>query len=148
MPTLPGGGTTPNGHVRISEQVGILEEVGPGDAPLPDPVEDVRGREVRDRTGALVGRVSALLVDDREQRVRLLCVAAPDRAPGWLVPVDAVSRIAPEQVTLNRTLAHVTATPVLDRAPMTQRHLESVYAHYGLYPYWSPGYVYPTYPAY
>ena len=134
--------------MRISEQVGILEEVGPGDAPLADPAEDVRGREVRDRTGALVGRVHALLVDDREHRVRLLCVRLPDRAPSWLVPVDAVSRIAQGQVTLNRTLAHVAATPTLGRAPVTQRHLESVYAHYGLYPYWAPGYVYPTYPAY
>jgi hypothetical protein len=77
-----------------------------------------------------------------------LCVRLPDRAPSWLVPVDAVSRIAQGHVTLNRTLAHVAATPTLGRAPVTQRHLESVYAHYGLYPYWAPGYVYPTYPAY
>jgi PRC-barrel domain protein len=137
-----------NGHVRISEQVGILRELGPGDAPLADPAEDVRRREVRDADGAAVGRVRGLLVDDREHRVRLLRVSAPDEGGSRLVPVDAVSRITEGQVTLNRTLAHVRATPVPSQGALTQRYLESVFAHYGLYPYWAPGYMYPTYPAY
>jgi hypothetical protein len=134
--------------VKISEQVGILREVGPGDAPPSDPTEDVRAREVRDCAGAPVGWVDALLIDGREQRVRLLRVSRRDRARTWVVPVDAVSRITDRQVTLNRELAHVETTPAPAPAPMSQRYLEAVYAHYGLYPYWAPGYVYPTYPAY
>jgi PRC-barrel domain len=134
--------------VRISEQVGILRELGPGDALLADPAEDVRGREVRDSAGAPAGRVRALLIDDREHRVRLLRVGKGDSAETWLVPVDAVSRITDRQVFLNRLSAHIAATPPLGQARLTQRDLEAVYAHYGLYPYWAPGYVYPTYPAY
>jgi hypothetical protein len=134
--------------VRISEQVGVLREVGPGDAPAADPTEDVRGREVLDSAGARVGWVHALLVDGRDHRVRLLRMGARGRAPAWLVPVDAISRITDRQVTLNRERGHVEATPAPGSEPMTQRYLEAVYAHYGLYPYWAPGYVYPTYPAY
>jgi len=134
--------------MRISEQVGILRELGLGDTPLADPAEDVRGREVRDSAGAPLGRVHALLIDDREHRVRLLSICEEAEASSWLVPVDAVSRITDRQVFLNRLAAHIAATPPLGQARMTQRYLEAVYAHYGLYPYWAPGYVYPTYPAY
>jgi len=133
--------------MRISPQVGVLREVGPGDPPPADPGEDVRGREVRDNAGAAVGRVAGLLMDDREHRVRLLRVEPALGAPSRLIPVDAVGRIGDREVTLTRALAHVAAAPP-PRAAMTQPYLESVYAHYGLYPYWSPGYVYPSYPAY
>ena len=134
--------------MRVSESVGILCELGSGDLLLADPAEDVRGWDVRDAAGALVGVVEALLLDHRERRVRLLGVGATGAAGARLVPVDAISRITGRQITLNRSLAHVLASPGAGSSPPSQQFLESVYAHYGLYPWWAPGYVYPSYPAY
>jgi sporulation protein YlmC with PRC-barrel domain len=127
--------------------------VGPrGDAAiLADAAEDVRGRVVVDSAGDLVGTVRALLVDRREQRVRLLALSTRPGAPAstdLLVPVDAVYRITDLDVWINRTREHVAATPRSAVRRMDQRYFEAVYAHYGFYPFWSPGYVYPTYPAY
>jgi hypothetical protein len=134
--------------VRVSESVGILCELGSGDPLLADPAEDVRGWDVRDAAGASVGVVQALILDRRERRVRLLGVAAAGGAGARLVPVDVVSRIGDRQVSLNRSLAHVLASPGAGSSPLSQQVLESVYAHYGLYPWWAPGYIYPSYPAY
>lgn len=134
--------------MRVSENVGILCELGSGDPLLADPAEDVRGWEVRDGAGALVGIVQALLFDHQERRVRLLGVATAGAAGARLVPVDAIARITGRSVTLNRSLAHVLASAGAGSSPPSQQFLESVYAHYGLYPWWAPGYVYPSYPAY
>jgi hypothetical protein len=146
--TLAGGGTTSNDRVTVSESIRIPCEPGSGDPLLTDPAEDVRGWDVRDAAGALVGVVEALLLDYRERRVRLLGVAMAGAVGARLVPVDAISRITGRQVTLNRSLAHVLASPGAGGSPPSQQFLESVYAHYGLYPWWAPGYVYPSYPAY
>jgi sporulation protein YlmC with PRC-barrel domain len=43
-----------------------------------DPAEDVRGRRVLDNTGQDIGEVDDLLVDDRQHKVRFLCVASGD----------------------------------------------------------------------
>jgi len=62
--------------------------------------------------------------------------------------VDAVWRITDRDVSVNRVWAHVEAGPAVVVDEPEQRNLERIYAHYGYYPYWEPGYVYPSYPAY
>lgn len=65
-----------------------------------------------------------------------------------LIPVDAITRITDDKVYVNRNRAHVAGAPRYDPDLVDQRYLESVYAYYGYYPYWRPGYVYPSYSAY
>jgi sporulation protein YlmC with PRC-barrel domain len=105
--------------------------------------EDLRGRRLRDNAGAVIGTVEELLIDEPERQGRLLRVSGRR-----LVPVDAIVRIGPDTVCINRSAAHVAATPALPSQGEDQAYLESVYAHYGYYPFWAPGYAYPSYPAY
>jgi hypothetical protein len=121
------------------------------DAALGDSTEDIRGLEVRDSFGLRIGQVEELLVDATERRLRLLRVRAPSSAgrpgPTRLIPVEAVWRITGDDVSVNRVRAHVEAGPADPGGEPDQRELERVYAHYGYYPCWEPGYVYPSYPA-
>lgn len=120
--------------------------------PLSDPRDDFLGLEVLDCLGQRIGLIEELLVDLRERRVRLLRVRSVVRrsraVPTRLIPMDAVWRITDRDVSVNRVRAHVEAGPAVVGDEPEQRDLERIYAHYGYYPYWEPGYVYPSYPAY
>jgi sporulation protein YlmC with PRC-barrel domain len=117
---------------------------------LSDPADDVLGLEVLDSFGQRIGLVEELFVDLRERRVRLLRVVGRQGRAGaaWLIPVEAVWQITQRDVSVNRVRAHVEAGPADFGDQPEQRDLERIYAHYGYYPYWEPGYVYPSYPAY
>jgi sporulation protein YlmC with PRC-barrel domain len=119
---------------------------------LSDPADDVLGLEVVDSLGQWIGHVEELLMDVRECRVRLLRVRSMGRqgraGVTRLIPVDAVWQITEREVSVNRAQAHVEAGPADVAAEPEQRELEHIYAHYGYYPYWAPGYVYPSYPVY
>ena len=121
-------------------------------SPLSDPADDVLGLEVLDSIGQRIGQVEELLVDLRERRVRLLRVRSADprgRAGATrLIPVDAVWRITDRDISINRGRSHVQAGPADVGTDPEQRDLERIYAHYGYYPYWEPGYAYPSYPVY
>ena len=117
-----------------------LTEAEPGAAGTE---EDLRGRWLRDDAGAVIGTVEELLIDEPERQGRLLKVSGRR-----LVPVDAIIRIGPDTVWINRSAAHVAATPALPPRGADQAYLEAVYAQYGYYPFWAPGYAYPSYPAY
>src|SRR3712207_5286060 len=66
------------------------------------PEEDVRGRNVVDRSGEELGTVDDLLVDAAEHKVRFLQVASGGvlglGAQKVMIPVDAISRITDEAV--------------------------------------------------
>ena len=133
------------------DQAVALAELGESGGILADPREDLRGHRVVDDGGEEVGWVDDLLVDQPEGRVRLLLARSAGRAAGeqrFPIPVDAVSRIGGGEVAIARSRDHVLRVAPFRRDRVDQRYLEAVYAHYGLYPYWTPGHVYPTYPAY
>lgn len=65
-------------------------------------VDDICGREVRDRHGDRIGTVADLVLDDREEEVRFL-VVDHGGVPGFgdaktLIPVDALVRITSDEV--------------------------------------------------
>jgi sporulation protein YlmC with PRC-barrel domain len=138
--------------MRTEEHMGILHVLGDTDLMLTDPAEDIRGRKVRDRVDEEIGKVEEILIDDLEKRVRLFRVGCGGLfglgEKKVLIPVDAITRITDTEVYINRSRQHVTGLPHHDSDSLDQHYLESVYAYYGFYPYWAPGYVYPTYPAY
>ena len=115
-----------------------------------DNADDIRGRKVLDKTGAEIGSVDDLMIDDREKKVRFLLVASGgflglgDKK--FLVPVDAVTEVTADAVHIDRARAHVTGGPGYDPELIANLdHLDRVYGHYGYQPYWGPGYIYPTF---
>ena len=135
----------------MHELMGVLRCLAKAGATLSDPADDIRGHQVRDSAGEEIGVVEDLLIDDFEQRVRLLrasCGSSPASEKSILIPVDAVTRITDREVYINRSRYHVGNLPPYHSDSADQHYYELVYAYYGYYPFWVPGYVYPTYPAY
>jgi len=116
--------------------------------------EDIRGRTVLDNTGKHVGAVDGLLVDDAENKVRFLRVECGGflgvGATHVLIPVDAITRITGDAVTIDRGGEHLHGAPRYDPALINQDegYWGNVYGYYGYAPYWGPGYMYPPYPYY
>jgi sporulation protein YlmC with PRC-barrel domain len=127
-----------------------LEKVRDTGLALAYDAQDIRGRKVNDPHGDAVGHVSNLFIDVGERKVRMLEI----RGGGFLgigdrhvlVPVDAITKITPDEVTINESrdrLAHSPAyDPHLIEAP-TAEYWEPFYGYYGLTPYWTAGYTYP-----
>jgi sporulation protein YlmC with PRC-barrel domain len=90
---------------------------------------DVRGREVKDKHGDGIGKVTDLLIDDRENMVRFLLVEHGGflgfGETKTLIPVEAITKITEHDVCVDQSR-------------------ERIYAHYGYGPYWGPGYMYPA----
>lgn len=115
--------------------------------------EDVRGRKVLDSEGNRVGTVDGLMVDDAENKVRFLRVECGGflglGATHVMIPVEAVTSISGEAVTIDRDDTHVYSAPGYDPAlvkELDEHYWDSIYSHYGLAPYWVDGYRYPAYP--
>ena len=115
-----------------------------------DPAADVRGRRVHDSTGEEVGKVEDLLIDDEERRVRFLRVGAGGflglGKDHFLVPVDAITSVEQESVTVSRDRARLQDVPVYDpELAEDPAYYANVYGWWGYGPYWAPGYTYPPY---
>ena len=115
-----------------------------------DPESDIRGRQVFDKNHQSLGKVDALLLDDKEQKIRFLEVASG----GFLglgeaksfIPVDAITDISDDEVQINQTTENVAGAPAYDPALANQTHFyENTYNYYGMMPFWGPNYIYPTY---
>ncbi len=115
--------------------------------------EDIRGRDVLDTAGNKVGTIDGLLVDETENKVRFIQVACG----GFLglgvthvvIPVDAITGITGDVVTIDRDSTHLRSAPRYDPAlikELDDRYWSEVYDHYGHPPYWVDGYRYPAYP--
>ncbi len=122
-----------------------------------DRAEDVRGYRVSDKDGHDIGEVDELIVEDGKHIVRFLRVAAGGflglGAAKFLIPVDAITSIdnSPDNTTvhIDRTHEHVASGPPYDPDLINKPlHLTSVYEHYGLFPYWAPGYLPAGFPYY
>jgi sporulation protein YlmC with PRC-barrel domain len=122
-----------------------------------DPAEDIRGRTVIDRDREEIGEVNDLLIDDHDKRVRFLEVASGGflglGKTTFLIPVEAITHIGGEEVSINQTRQHIAGSPPYDPTLIHQDADEGgyygdVYRYYNYPPYWGPGYVYPPYPYY
>lgn len=119
-----------------------------------NPDEDVRGRTVKDSTGEDIGKIDDLLIDSEEHKVRFLVIDAG----GFLgigetesfIPVDAVTRITPDEVHVDQSREHIAGAPRYnpDLAVEDHDYYDSLYGYYGYAPFWGPGYVYPGFPYY
>jgi sporulation protein YlmC with PRC-barrel domain len=116
-----------------------------------DPAEDVRGKAAYDSAGEEIGKVDDLFVDDEETRVRFLQISTggflgigKDR---FLVPVDAVSSVTEDRVTVDRDRARLTDVPGYDpELAEVPAYYANLYGWWGYGPYWATGYVPPTLP--
>ena len=129
-----------------------LIRLSDSDLLLADPNQDIRGRRVIDTNGEDIGDVDDLLVDEQERRVRFIRVATGGflgiGATKFLIPIDAITRVADNRVQVDRTRDRVAAAPEYDPDLVDEDDLNRLYGYYGFTPYWNPGYVYPAYPFY
>jgi sporulation protein YlmC with PRC-barrel domain len=116
-----------------------------------DRKKDIRGRQVVDKDHKPLGKIDALLLDEKENRIRFLEVASG----GFLglgeaksfIPVDAITKITEDEVHISQSADHVAGAPVYSPTLAIQGHFwENTYSYYGVMPFWSPEYSYPTYP--
>ncbi|GAB3764569.1 PRC-barrel domain-containing protein [Microlunatus parietis] len=114
---------------------------------------DVRGMDVVDRSGAEVGDVDGLLVDEAERKVRFLQVGSGGflglGEKKQLIPVEAIVEVGDGRVKIDQDREQVAGAPVYDPdlvpAPQPD-YYEGVYGYYGYAPFWTPGYTYQGYP--
>jgi sporulation protein YlmC with PRC-barrel domain len=136
---------TTNNYGKLVE----LNDVG---ETVADKDEDIRGRHVIDKDGQELGKIDALLIDDKEQKVRFLQV----ESGGFLglgerkslIPIDAIVSIDANEVHIDQTGATVAAAPTYDPELVEPQVFEDIYGHYGILPFWGLGYLYPSYPRY
>ncbi len=136
-----------------THQSGSLRTLSDRDLTVAQDDIDIRGRSVVDRSGDDIGTVDALLIDDQESKVRFLRVASGGflgiGEKTFLIPVDAVTRIAEETVTIDQEREHVADSPAYDPAVAPKAdYYTGLYSHYGYSPYWTTGYAYPMFPHY
>jgi sporulation protein YlmC with PRC-barrel domain len=139
---------------------GKLVKLGDVGQTVADKDKDIRGRHVVDKNGVKLGKVDALLVDDKEHRVRFLEV----ETGGFLgigerkslIPIDAISSITDHEVHIDQTGSTVASAPAYDPALVNDSpdgpavvddsFWGETYHHYGYTPYWGLGYAYPGFP--
>lgn len=94
-----------------------LAKLSETDLTLADSTEDIRGRKVVDSNGEDMGHVGALFIDRDERKVRLLEIRAGgflgigDRH--FLLPVEAITELAKNEVHINQTRDRVVNIPRL-----------------------------------
>jgi hypothetical protein len=114
--------------------------------------EDTRGHMVVDVSGAEVGRVDALFIDEGARKVRFLRVApvgpAETDAGKFIFPVDAILLIRGGTIYLDRKRSALASAPRDDAQLAVPRNIEFLYEHYAVQPFWRATYEYPPYPFY
>ena len=120
-----------------------------------NPDEDVRGRKVLDTAGKHIGSVEGLMVDDAENKVRFLRVECGGflglGATHVMIPVDTITNITKDAVTIDRVGEELHKAPRYDPALINEpdeHYWGGVYGYYGFAPYWGAGYLPPRYPYY
>lgn len=138
--------------MKLSDSAKLLR-ISDTDLTLDRAEEDVRSYKVTESTGAALGHVDDLMIDDRERKVRFLVVAAGGflgigEKKFW-VPVDAITSVSDGVVYVDMTVEHVKNVPVYDpEIVQAEPFANEVYSYYGVAPYWGSGYIYPPFPAY
>jgi sporulation protein YlmC with PRC-barrel domain len=134
-----------------TDVAGRLVRLSESGRTIADPAADVRGRTAVDSRGEEIGTVDDLLIDDREDKVRLLRIGAGGflgiGRDHFLVPVEAVEGVEPDRVRISRDRAALQHVPGYDPdLAEDPAYYAGVYDWWGYGPYWGPGYVYPSYP--
>jgi uncharacterized protein YrrD len=131
--------------------VATLRKLQDSDQTVADQENDIRGRHVVDKDHQRLGKIDALLVDEKDNKVRFLEVASG----GFLglgesksfIPVDAITKITKDEVHINQSAEHIAGAPIYDPKLAEQNHFyENTYGYYGMTPFWNANYEYPTYP--
>lgn len=113
-------------------------------------VNDIRGRTVKDKDGKTLGKVHDLLIDGAEGKIRFLLV----EHGGFLgmgetksfIPVDAITRISENEVSIDHTLDHVAGAPGYDPELINDRaYHQGICSYYGYEPYWGARYANPRF---
>lgn len=135
------------------ENTSTLIKLGSQGQTVADPSEDVRGRKVKDKDGADIGKVADLLIDTQDRKVRFLRVEHGGifglGATASFIPVDAISRITTNTVYLHQSGKHVAGAPKYDPDIRDENiYYGNLSGYYGYQPYWGMGYTYPGYPYY
>ncbi len=127
---------------------GVLSTLKEAGETLADAKQDVRGCDVIAANGETVGKVVALMVDNDHQQanVRFLRVEAVDvlkvGPKTWLIPVEAIARIDPDQVFVDQSREQIAGSPGYDPTVVSTAGT-GLYDYYGYAPYWDFGYRYP-----
>ncbi len=139
----------------MNDSDSILRKLQDSGETVANPADDVRGRNVVDNGGTKVGTVDGLMIDDAQKKVRFLRVEAGGflglGATHLMIPVDAISRITDDEVTIDRSGDHLKGAPRYDpalAAELDEGYWGGVSTYYGFMPYWGLGYRYPLYPYY
>lgn len=109
-----------------------------------DPEQDIRGRKVVDCDGNEIGKVDDLLIDNEQQKVRLLCVEHGGLlgigATPLFLPVETVEKIADDKVMIGRSQVQVVGAPEYDPELVDRdERMAGLYEYYVYAPYWTPG---------
>ncbi len=132
------------------KQKARLVRLGDSQLEIANPEQDIRGKRIIDSSGAEMGKIHDLYVDESERKVRLVEVHSGGLL-GFaksveLVPVDAIRKIADDEVLLAHPWQRVATSPRYNPELVDDQFLTQVYGHYGYTPFWSQGYMYPAYP--
>ena len=132
-----------------------LVKLGDTDLTVSDPREDIRGRTVIDQAGEKIGKVEGLMIDERESKVRFLQIGAGGflglGEDTFLIPVDAITNIDDDNVSVDQTRERIAGGPTYDPALAADddsSFWDTAYGYYGYTPFWAAGYAYPAYPYY
>ncbi len=132
---------------KPSTTLTTLKEAG---ETLEDASQDIRGRDVIAKGGEKIGQVDALFVDTEEEKVRFLRIAAGGflgiGERKWLIPVDAITRVAKDEVHVDQSRDRIASSPVYDPAVIatpSNDYYGGLYGYYGMTPFWGGGYLYP-----
>lgn len=139
------------GSSEQGENTSALITLGAQGQTVADPVEDIRGRRVHDKDGADIGKVTDLLIDTEQRKVRFLEVEHGGflglGAKASFIPVDAISAVNVDFVSIDQSGEHIAAAPGYDPDLQdVKSYYERVSDYYGYQPYWGMGYIYPGYP--
>jgi sporulation protein YlmC with PRC-barrel domain len=97
---------------------GTLMRLGDSDLMLADPAQDIRGHKVIDRDGEEIGKVDDLLVDNEQQKVRMLRVEHGGLlgigATPLFLPVETVEHVEDDKVMIGRSQVQVVGAPEYD----------------------------------
>ncbi len=128
-----------------------LEKLSDSGLMLVDPAQDIRNRKVIDSAGSTIGHVSALYIDEDEQKVRILELRVGDLlgigGSHVLIPVDAIKRVTRGEVYVDVTRDHVLKSPAFDPVLVKRDRGDwnPYYGYYGYMPYWDFNYRYPSF---
>jgi sporulation protein YlmC with PRC-barrel domain len=116
-----------------------------------DSATDIRGRKVIDIHGRSFGRVHAVLIDEKERKVRFIEVDSGGilgvGETKSFIPVEAISGITTDEVHINQDAGHIAGAPGYD--PKLVDHAKfftDTYGYFGFPPFLATSYTYPEYP--